>query len=202
MQTVTGFRFFQHSSFWHGLIYLCFFFSALNFLIPASVIGAPRPYTAEESVPLSFHQLLQPKGVLHGNVANLQAELSDYHQREVSIRGFLYQGPEGQWIISSEPNLRTCCVRAAGKVAQQIILSGNFIGGTQQHAVTLQGRFIVEPEWNTDGSLKQLYRLEQAVILSEPPFSWSNIMIVLVVLCSCFVVYLWVLRRKEKSFHE
>lgn len=164
---------------------------SLFLLLVICLLGGVTAISAEEAHPLSFQQLLRPKGVLRGDISHLESELSAYHQKEVTIRGFLYQGEEGNWVIASEPSLRSCCVGAKGKMAQQIVLKDEVIGEKQQRAVTLQGRFYVDPIWNIDGSFKQLYRLDHAIILPELPYAWTNVVILLGIVCAICAVYLW-----------
>lgn len=58
---------------------------------------------------------------------------------EVVIRGFIYQSKSGDWILSPEPNLRSCCVGTAHKASQQLVLEGDFSTQTQHKIVALRG---------------------------------------------------------------
>ncbi len=148
---------------------------------------------SQSPVSLSFHQL-----DLHSEISTLQNALIGFHQKEVIIRGFLYQGSDGGWILAAEPNLRTCCVGASAKVMQQIFLNDKFIGESQQRAVTLQGKFFVEPIW-TEGSLKRLYQMDQAVILPYPRYSWPLLVIAIIIIGLGCGVYVWNYLRTKST---
>ncbi len=44
----------------------------------------------------------------------------------VELKGFLFRTEGGAWILSSEPNLKSCCVGAGHKTSSQITLLGDF----------------------------------------------------------------------------
>lgn len=104
---------------------------------------------SQEPVKVAFHQL---------------KNANPYHQQKVIIRGFLYSGTDGRWILSPEPNLRSCCVGASQKVSQHIFLGDSFIGKEEKQPISVQGIFFIDPTYNADGTVKQLYRMEQAII--------------------------------------
>lgn len=55
--------------------------------------------------------------------------------QEVTLRGFLYS-KEDQWVLSSEPNLKTCCI---GKKGVHVLLDKSFNPSQVNTVVTLQG---------------------------------------------------------------
>ena len=58
---------------------------------------------------------------------------------DIVIRGFLYQHPDGSWILAAEPNLHSCCIGAKHKDHSQVFLIGNFEEGQTNQIATLQG---------------------------------------------------------------
>lgn len=139
---------------------------------------------------LSFKHLHLPMEVTETTV-ELLIEQSAFHGQSVNIRGFLYQEPEGQWILASEPNLKTCCMGTSKKVAQQIFLSGPFAAETLRHAVTVQGDFVIKPIWNKDGSLRQLYQLDNPILISSAKIQWSWPTVGLIVFAISFIGWIF-----------
>lgn len=131
---------------------------------------------AGEGVNLSFQQLKGFEDYLPRDAAIqlLQRQLAPFHSHQVSVRGFLYQ-KDGIWILSPEPNLKSCCVGSADKIAHQIVVSGPIQEPPYNHVITLEGFFTIDPKWNQDGILTQLYRIENAKIVDESRWSLSTL---------------------------
>lgn len=101
-------------------------------------------------------------------INQLQRQMAIYNHHEVQIRGFLYRDLDNRLVLASEPNLKSCCVGSMQKIAQQVIVEGEFPEPpSSSKAATLQGTFIVDPQWNANGKLVQIYRLERAIILPD-----------------------------------
>lgn len=88
----------------------------------------------------------------------------------VSIRGFLYQSKDSEWILASEPNLKTCCVGSRGKADQQIALIGNFEGVPLQRVITVRGSLHVEKNPSVAG--KQNFSLTNVEYVSSSSGMW------------------------------
>ncbi len=109
----------------------------------------------------------------------------------IQIRGFLYQRPNGTLILASQPDLKSCCTREGSEVKQQLILKekGNSLL-MQQFAVTLEGIFKIDPQFNLDGQLVQLYVLEQVHLVSQNPFFslWKIMQVVIILILLYFMI--------------
>ncbi len=127
---------------------------------------------------------------------NIPLALKQAHQHHVSIRGFLYQGSNGQWILAAEPNLKTCCIGSKDKISKQIAVTGNGLKPSSG-AVLIQGEFLVAPLMDATGSLMQLYVLKNAQRL-QPKTQWSlfNMVLAGIALCIAWGVVLW---HKKKA---
>jgi len=42
------------------------------------------------------------------------------------LKGFLYQNAEGTWVLSPEPNLKSCCILSEVKRQSQVIIEADF----------------------------------------------------------------------------
>jgi len=108
-------------------------------------------------LPLTFHEFSK---------LNLE-EAETLHNREITIRGFLYATQDGRWILSSEPNLKTCCVGSAHKAKDQIFLDSTFKDIPSSGVVQVQGLLMVVPQWDDKQTLLRLYQLKNARTLEE-----------------------------------
>jgi hypothetical protein len=117
--------------------------------------------------------------------------LSTIEQGEkITIKGFLYLA-EDQWILSPEPNLRTCCVGVQHKKDSQIVLEGEFALNPYQ-VVHVEGIFFLN---RVTGN----YQLLQAHLKdSSSKFPWSTICIICM-LAFCFFVYRYSHKRHDKK---
>lgn len=131
------------------------------FLLLASSICYAEP-TA-----LSFNHLkgLSDHLPREAAIQHLQRELSAYDQKRVQIRGFLYRSDEGNWILSAEPNLMTCCVNKQDKIGRIIFVIGSSLEASPSQAVTVEGLLSINPAWDQNGNLKQIYVLNNATVL-------------------------------------
>lgn len=120
------------------------------------------------NVSITFCLLLlsMSASVLHISLEKpLGEEAVDYNNQFVNVRGFLYHHSSGELILASQPNLKSCCVGSQQLVSQQILVHGNMHPEAQ--AVTLQGTFKIDPQYNEQGQIVSLYRLENAVKLTS-----------------------------------
>lgn len=153
----------------------------------------------EESspTPLSFHHLdnLQDYLQKDASVQLLQRQMANVDQQHVEIKGFIYQSSDHQWILAAEPNLKTCCIGTSNKIARQILLSGNIENPPINQAVTVKGQFLIDPKWNNDGVLTQLYRIDQAKISQDK--SWPISSITLSAIGMASILLITILTRKK-----
>lgn len=90
-----------------------------------------------------------------------------WNGRQVKIRGFLYPCGENCWVLSKEPNLKSCCLRASHHVLEQVRVEGAGFKPSETRVVALEGRFLVRPERAADGELKSLLFLSEGKILQD-----------------------------------
>ncbi len=81
------------------------------------------------------------------------------HQQTVTVRGFLYQTSSGNWVLASDPGLKSCCIGAQNRVERQIFIEGNVGSPTPGRVYTLEGQFLIKPVKDSTGQLQQLYHL-------------------------------------------
>jgi hypothetical protein len=57
----------------------------------------------------------------------------------LTLKGFLYRLPSGEWILSSEPGLKSCCLGHPSKLRSQVFLTGDFSPYTSNTLLNVQG---------------------------------------------------------------
>ena len=104
----------------------------------------------------------------------------DSDGRQVFVRGFCYQTPEYEWILSTQPDLKTCCIGTPKGVRREIFLefpsetllnSLNVQGAGQ--VVQVMGTFHIKPEYNDRGELAKLYVLSHPRLVELPRRNWT-----------------------------
>lgn len=136
-------------------------------------------------ISLSFQQLVDEK-----------EQIAD---QEVLIRGFLYKTDNGQWVLASEPNLRTCCVGSSNHVKKQIFLENSYVGAhPNAELVSIQGILRKDPMKDVQGNLIQYYSLQNVTIIEnkgQGHLSYLSLLFPLVVLVIIYLIYL---KNKDK----
>lgn len=125
---------------------------------------------ATEMPLLTFQKLLGLENHLDkdASIKHLKNNLKGYDQRLVEMRGFLFKSPSNEWILSSEPQLKSCCIGRSDKILKQIFLEGmGEIENSSLKVVHLQGYFKVNPKWDEQGNLIQLYSIEKVIFIKE-----------------------------------
>lgn len=108
-----------------------------------------------------------------------EGNFEQYHNKEVTVRGFLYQDQQQHWVLAAEPNLRSCCIDSK----PHIMLPADFVGKVTKQPVTLQGHFHVEPNHN--------YRMENATFVKESTTSSYGLWLLVAVLGGVFLLRKW-----------
>ena len=85
----------------------------------------------------------------------------------VTLRGFLYKTPDGAWILSQEPQLKSCCAGSHSKVKEQFYLIGEFTDSPAATVAEVTGLFKIEPRYSESGTLIQYYTLHDAVRVTK-----------------------------------
>lgn len=82
------------------------------------------------------------------------------------VRGFLYQTPSGEWILSTEPHLKTCCAGSQSKVKDQIYLVGILEEASAGSVVEVSGNYKISPQYSLEGALTRYHTIENPTIHS------------------------------------
>jgi len=64
----------------------------------------------------------------------------------LALKGFLYQANSGEWILSSEPHLKSCCIGSQDKQHIQVHLVGDYSTYSTNQPMTVQGDLRISPE--------------------------------------------------------
>lgn len=62
----------------------------------------------------------------------------------LAVKGFLFQTKDLRWILSNEPDLRSCCIGSAHKQLSQINLSGDYSAYKINKPLSVRGVFHIE----------------------------------------------------------
>lgn len=63
----------------------------------------------------------------------------ELQNQAVEIRGFLHKMPEGEWVLSTLPNARSCC---SGATHERLVVKGEFDPPPKCQVVTVKGKLI------------------------------------------------------------
>lgn len=99
----------------------------------------------------------------------------------VQIRGFLYATDEGQLVLASEPNLKSCCVASEAKKADQLFISGDILPPNQAGLVVLAEGELVQDE-------QQRRWLKEAKLV-ETRSDWKSLLLCVILICLGGAIY-------------
>lgn len=110
------------------------------------------------------------------------SKISEKEGQTVIIRGFLYQEISGQYILASEPNLKSCCVGNAQNSNRQIAVLGSLPKQLPKSAITVKGVFSAESK----------FLLKDAEVLPEDGIRgklfWGSLLLILLA-SSLYLIY-------------
>lgn len=89
-----------------------------------------------------------------------------FDEQTIQIRGFLYE-LNGQKILASQPNLKSCCIGHPDKIAEQLIIEGIREPLKTPYAIRIEG--LLHAVKNHE---KTIYKLENAQIIPESSSKW------------------------------
>lgn len=105
---------------------------------------------------------------------SVRTALSDYLNKEIHIRGFVYQNDRGQYVLSSKPDLASCCQKKQENIPHQIFLEGTEFSSSGGKTIAVQGFLTLNPVRDVEGRLIELYRLKEPKILTiNNSTTWS-----------------------------
>lgn len=133
-----------------------------SFLLPFSLAASDIIFSVSD-LPESFPSQTNP--------------LWTFQDREVEVRGFWYPLSPDQGILAPTPNLKSCCIGTPTKVSQQLIVKGRLPSSYDQQAVAVRGVFKIEPLYDFEGQLIQLYVLEKPKEVEREFFPLSLIVV-------------------------
>lgn len=140
----------------------------------------------EKAIPLSFDELT--KGYREWMETGNMSYLSSLDQQQVKIRGFLYSVQEGKWVLAAEPNLKSCCIGSSNKIAQQLIVSGEFPKVSGYSATYVQGEFHFNSKADTSGKFIELFTLTNSFLIEEQSFIAFYLMLTAAVLVAFYLI--------------
>lgn len=129
----------------------------MKYLIWAFGLLLISPCFGLEPIDLSFADI---KMKMNQDITTVPEKISFFNQKQVKIRGFLYQTQNKTWILASEPQLKTCCIGSSSKVFSQIFLPEDFIfPNASLETQIINGIFEIQPIWDKENKLIQFYHI-------------------------------------------
>jgi hypothetical protein len=147
---------------------------------------------AENPVFLSFYELESFDAEPAQNRGN---------HRRVNVRGFLYPTLDNQWILSSEPQLKSCCAGSIHKADQQIFIYFDPLESPpmSKQAITIEGVFVFNPIFHEMGNTLPKYRLEEARILPEKNHYSLWILVLALFIIPVLGLCYFLMRKRSRS---
>lgn len=87
-----------------------------------------------------------------------------YHEKFVTVRGFLYQQDANNVILSHQPNLKSCCVGSTTLSDRQLIINEPISFSNSLTVNTLQGIFYVDQQ----NASEKRFMLKNVEIVPQP----------------------------------
>jgi hypothetical protein len=170
----------------------------MNFFLCCFVLFLGAIYNGEaeasETILLPFFELSQQK-----DDESALKFAQQFHQKPVSITGFLYQTTEGGWILDTQPHLKSCCVSSKQRSFKQIHISGLFDHlaqtqtQTQTQSIQLSGEFmILSNKESLPLPVKEFHLFNAMIISDHNRLSLLSILTFIVMAAVCiFVLRYW-----------
>lgn len=102
----------------------------------------------------------------------------------IQVKGFLYRDEHETWVLSSEPNLKSCCVGKGEKGNKQILLGADFSGIKTQFPLTLEGTFRLN-----DRQFHPM-TMDNAYIVEEDGSSVYDALLIMIIIVSLVIFYI------------
>lgn len=132
---------------------------------------------------LDFADLSSENNLKNSLLWNLQGKV-------VRIRGFWHPISPHEGILTCQPQLKSCCLKTPARIHQQILIRVLQPIFSSKRALTMEGVFKIEPSYDSDGQLVQLFVLDQAKEIYQPNLNFIFFLLILVVfLCWFFLKY-------------
>ena len=98
--------------------------------------------------------------------------LKNWRQQDeqVQLRGFAYETPGGEWILSSDPHLKSCCIGSVAKADQQVVLHGLSALPGKGKVVVVEGMLSLHLERETGR-----YTMDNPRIIENASYPWLTL---------------------------
>lgn len=96
-----------------------------------------------------------------------QEKAKSFADKRIEIKGFLTKSSDGQFFLTSRPDVKSCCCGKKDLVLEQIALQGLIEIPNGCHLVTIQGIFRVQSFQMGPGTEHKKYALDQPILLTQ-----------------------------------
>lgn len=147
---------------------------------------------ADEANTLYFDDLKK----IHSQITiNASSKAVVLFSKPIQIRGFLYLQDNQSYLLSSQPNLRSCCMGVSHKMTEQIVIPNlaNPPSEIVQYPVLIEGNLVAELTSSEAQEFSYKFILTNAVLKeSYHSFSWLTLVISLLLLAiTYFGIKMW-----------
>lgn len=84
-----------------------------------------------------------------------EVKQAPFLNQEVEVRGYIHQNQVGEWFLSADPGIETCCVGKKERRRREIFLVNGFSGEKSHKPVLVKGWLML------DKNEKHFYTLEE-----------------------------------------
>jgi hypothetical protein len=140
-----------------------------------------------------------PPSITFLNLLQADVDQLSFLNQEVIVRGFIYSLNANEWILSSEPNLKTCCIGSPQKMKNQLFFKSVLKNISSNQVVSIQGMLTIKRVWDEKSqSFISRYHLENVKLLEENEKNYSWMTGLLAVLIGTTVFYRFLVRKKDE----
>ncbi len=94
---------------------------------------------------------------------NFPLDAKNFEGKEVEVVGFWYPKNDREGMLSPYPRIKSCCLQKVENIEKEIFVFGkDFNSFPIDRALTLKGKFMIDPLYNFNNELLQLYVLKDA----------------------------------------
>lgn len=96
-----------------------------------------------------------------------EEQSADQEPLPIEIRGFLYTAKDGRKILSSAPDLKTCCIGSESRIAEQLVITPPEELPATSSVITIRGYLTIDPISDEEKRLIAINHISNSKIVEE-----------------------------------